>query len=122
MTDQRFGHGRFIVFCREQLGCRLILGALDVHAVQIEAVQFVHGLFVKLFGQDDLHTAARFDLTPMPQGLVQVFAHAIAHCLRIHKLRGIETVQVQLERFAFNDVRAFCGHCDVRQRHLGLAL
>ena len=81
----------------------------------------MHGLFVKFFGQDDLHTAARFDLAPMPQGLVQVFAHAIAHCLRIHKFRGIETVQVQLERFAFNDVCAFCRHCDVRQRHLGLA-
>ena len=33
MAHKSFCHGRFIVFCREQLGSRLILGALNVHAV-----------------------------------------------------------------------------------------
>ena len=78
--------------------------------------------FVKIFWLDDLDPAARLDLTAMPKGLVQVFAHAITHSLHIHKGRGIEAVQVQLERFTFNDVRTFGGHHDVRDGHLRFTL
>ena len=81
----------------------------------------MHRFFVKIIGQNNFHTATRFDLPPVPQGLIEVFAHAIANGLHIDKLRRIETVQVQFERFALNDVRTFSRHCDVRQRHLRLA-
>ena len=96
--------------------------ALNVHAVQIKAIQFMHGLFVKLFGQNDFDATTCQNFSAMPQSCIQVVSHAITHRLHIDKARGIETVQVQLQRFTFNDVSAFGGHRDVCNGHLRLAL
>ena len=82
----------------------------------------MHRLFVKLFGQNDFDATACQNFSAMPQSCIQVVSHAITHRLHIDKARGIETVEVQLQRFTFNDVSAFCGHRDVRNGHLRLAL
>ena len=70
MTDQGFGHWRLLAFGLQQLRCGQVTRAFNVHAVQIQAIEFVNWLFVKFFWQQDSHTAACIDSATVPKRLV----------------------------------------------------
>jgi hypothetical protein len=120
IAGQGFSGGRFVEIGRQQLGIGLVLVALQIQTVKTETIQLMHRLAVKALGQHQLHTHTRFDGFAMPNARAQVLTQTRLQLGHIVDARVVETVQVQLERFALNDVRGLCRHGDACQSHLGL--
>ena len=121
VADQHLAHGRVVERGAQQLRCWLVVRALQVKAVQVQAIEFMHRLTVKQFGQQDPHAQAGRLRGAAPRGLGEVGAQACLHGLNVGEAGVVEAVEVQLERFAFDDVGRLAGHGNVCQCHLGLA-
>nr|GEU28525.1 hypothetical protein [Tanacetum cinerariifolium] len=115
VRHQLFLH-RLLVQCGFQQFRRRVVGVdVDVEAVQQQAVQLAHGQLAELLGlrEHDVHAGA----CRLRQILQQQ---------RVQRIDAVETglverVQVQLERFRFDDVGRVGRHGDAGNRHLRLA-
>ncbi len=122
MAGERLLHGLLVKSGGEQLRRgRAVAVAGNVQPVQAQARQLLHALGAKVFGQRQPHACARLHGAAVPDGSVHVGQQALTHFIRAGKARAVVAVQVELERLAFDDVRALARHRHMRQRHLRLA-
>ena len=81
--------------------------AFQVQSVEVKAIEFMHGLFVEILRQDQLHTDTRHDISALPNRSAQVFAESCLHLHCISKHRVVKTVEVELDRLTLDNVSGF---------------
>ena len=121
IAEQHFADRAFLVVGAQQVrrGCELC--ALQVQAVQAQALQLLHALALKVRRRDQTYADGCAGLCAAPGGFAQVLAQALTQGIGVGKARAGKAVQVELERFALDDVQAFAGHSELRQRNLRFA-
>jgi hypothetical protein len=105
----------------EQLRRRREARALHIQPVQAQTIKLVNRFLVKQFGRHDPEAYRRNAIGTAPHRLTEVGAQTFLDGVRADKAAVVEAVEVELERLALDDVVAFAGHREVRQRHLRLA-
>ena len=105
LAGEGFCHRRFIQLRCQQLWRGLVVRAFQIQTVKVETVEFMHRLFVEILRQDQLHTNTRHDRSALPNRGAQVFTKTCLHRRSIRKHRVVKTVEVELDRFALDDMR-----------------
>ena len=76
------------------------------------------GFFVEILRQDQLHADTRHDISALPNSSAQVFAKSYLYRRSICKHRVVKTVEVELDRFALDDMRRFSRYGDACESQL----
>ena len=121
VADQHLGHRCFVGQHLEQLRRRREARAFHIQPVQAKTIELVNRFPVKQFGRHDPYAYRRSAIGAAPHRLTEVGAQTFLDGIEVDKAAVVEAVEVELERLALDDVVAFAGHREVRQRHLRLA-
>ena len=97
------------------------MAAIQVQSIQTQPVHFSDFFFGVLLRGEQLHTDRGLHHASTPHGFGQVFLQCLTSGVHVCKNSVVETVEVQLERFALHQMRTFTRHHKPPQSHLRLA-
>gem|GEM_PF-6611219 len=118
---QGLGDGRLVKGGAQQLGLGLVVLAVDVQPVQIQAVELLQWQGVEHLGVYHLHADRGLVGRAAPYGFADIGQQLGPHLIGRAKAAVVEAVEVELEGLALDDVGCFAGNREAHQRDLGLA-